>query len=128
MFCLGAYSQYNPWNHNSHLIHEYVFFGGNHEDHNDIVKMAENDDDLTKMLNDPKGRKILQETGPDIFSLPRSLEARRPLISALGTDPETGELFEYNPMFGGKAKQKRCHKRIKVKDSKNQDHRKNKVI
>ena len=90
--------------------------------------MAENDDDLTKMLNDPKGRKMLQEAGPDIFSLPRSLEARRPLISALGTDPETGELFEYNPMFGGKAKQKRCHKRIKVKDSKNQDHRKNKVI
>ena len=74
-------------------------------ENDDIVKMAETDGALLKLSR-----------------------LRIRLISALGTDPETGDLFEYNPMFGGKAKQKRCHKRIKVKDSKNHFHRKNKAI
>jgi len=123
LFRLGAYSQYNVWNENADLIHEFLFFGGNWPKHDDLDLMAQeiNDPEFNELVKNSKKRAKLEAAGADLFSFPRNLDEHRPITSAWGTDSETGELFMYNPMFEGVPVQKRCHDRKKVPDGLNQD-------
>ena len=51
LFRLGAYSQYNVWNENADLIHEFLFFGGNWPKHEDLDLMAEEIDDCDTLTS-----------------------------------------------------------------------------
>ena len=129
LFRLGAYSQYNVWNNNADLIHEFLFFGGNWPKHDNLDLMAQEIDDpeLNEHVEDPKKRAKLEAAGADLFAFPRNLDDERPITSCWGTDPETGELFRYNPEFEGVPVRKMCHDRAKVPDGLDQEHLKKKV-
>ena len=53
LFRLGAYSQYNVWNENADLIHEFIFFGGNWPKHDDLDLMAQE-------INDPEFNELVK--------------------------------------------------------------------
>ena len=75
LFRLGAYSQYNVWNQNADLIHEFLFFGGNWPKHDDFDHMVEEIDDpeFQEAILDPKKRSKMEACGADLFSFPRNM-------------------------------------------------------